>query len=110
MFPHRTNGGTPTKNYTIMKGVGIMLSLKQLDELKSIDISAVDKNTLADISGMTFDNSLSREERMRRILRLTKNPYCFRYGDMAVKVEFSDGCPPLQDVMTNFLIRQKSGL
>ena len=39
-----------------------------------------------------------------------KNPYCFRCGDTAVKLEFADNGPPLQDIMTGFLVRQKSGL
>jgi len=47
---------------------------------------------------------------LNRILRTAKNPYCFRYGDTAVKLEFTDDGPPLQDVMADFLIRQKSGL
>ena len=59
---------------------------------------------------ISFDNSLPQRERAARILEQVKNPYCFRHGDTAVKIEFSDDGPPLQDVIANFLIRQKSGL
>jgi len=29
---------------------------------------------------------------------------------MAVKLEFTEGGPPMQDLMASFLLRQKSGL
>ena len=78
--------------------------------MKAMDIQAVDKNTLADMSGFEFDNSLSQEERVKRIFEKIKNPYLFRLGDMAVKLEFADNGPSLQDLMTSFLLRQKCGL
>lgn len=87
-----------------------MLKPTKIEELRNVDISAVDKTALADVSRVKLDNSLPKDKRMARILRATKNPYCFRYGDMAVKIEFADNAPPLQDTMTDFLIRQKSGL
>ena len=78
--------------------------------MKAMDIQAVDKDTLADMSGFEFDNSLSQEERVKRIFEKIKNPYLFRLGDMAVKLEFADNGPSLQDLMTSFLLRQKCGL
>ena len=38
------------------------------------------------------------------------NPYCFRYGDMAIKLEFAEDGPSLQELLTGFFLRQKSGL
>ncbi len=87
-----------------------MLTHAKLEEMQSVNIGAVDKDTLADVSRVKLDNSLPKDKRMARILRAAKNPYCFRYGDMAVKIEFVDNAPPLQDTMQSFLIRQKSGV
>ena len=87
-----------------------MLKQEQINMMQSVDIATVDKAQLADVSGITFDNSLSKGERAARILEQVKNPYCFRLGGTAVKIEFSDDGPPLQDVIANFLIRQKGGL
>ena len=42
--------------------------------------------------------------------RTLKNPFCFRYGNMGILTTFDDDAPPLEDVLTNFLIRKKSGL
>lgn len=86
------------------------LKLEQIPELRNMDIAMVDKSKLPDMSRIELDASLSKEERLSRILRTAKNPYCFRYGDTAVKLEFADDGPSLQDVMADFLIRQKSGL
>ena len=57
-----------------------------------------------------FDNSLSMEQRAARILEQFKNPYCFRYGDMAIKLEFAEDGPSLQELLTAYFLRQKSGL
>ena len=87
-----------------------MLNPEQINVMQNVDIATVDKSQLADVSGISFDNSLPQRERAARILEQVKNPYCFRHGDTAVKIEFSDDGPPLQDLIANFLIRQKSGL
>ena len=34
----------------------------------------------------------------------------FRYGDMAIKLEFAEDGPSLQELLTGFFLRQKSGL
>ena len=81
-----------------------------ITELASVDIDTVSKDDLVDVSGFTFDNSIPQEQRAARILQTVKNPYCFRVGDMGVKLEFSEDAPALQDVFTDFLIRKKSGL
>jgi len=87
-----------------------MITQNQLNDMRAVDIRTVDKAALSDVSGFQFDTTLSQEERAAQIISLTKNPYCFRYEDTAVKVEFAEDGPPLQDVMSGFLVRQKSGL
>lgn len=87
-----------------------MLSTQKIEELRCVDIGAVDTGALPDISRVKLDNSLPKDKRMARILRAAKNPYCFRYEDMGVKIEFTDTAPSLQDTMARFLVRQKSGL
>lgn len=83
---------------------------EQLNKLQNVDIRAVDKGTLEDMSSFQFNNALSHQERVKQLLEHLKNPYCFRVGQTAVKVEFSDSGPRLQNVIAGFLIRQKSGL
>ena len=72
-----------------------------LTELAGVDITTVNKEDLVDVSGLTFDNTVPREQRAAQVLRKVKNPYCFRVGDMGVKLEFLDSAPPLEDCFTN---------
>ncbi len=81
-----------------------------ITDLANVNIDAVNKEDLVDVSGFTFDTSVPQEQRAARILATVKNPYCFRVGDIGVKLEFPDNFPALQDVFTDLLKRKKSGL
>lgn len=81
-----------------------------ITDLANVNIETVNKEELVDVSGFTFDNTVPQEQRAARIIAATKNPYCFRVGDMGVKLEFSEDAPALQDVFTDLLKRKKSGL
>ena len=56
------------------------LTAKELEQMKSVDIGAVAPESLPDVSGMTFDTSLPREERIALFLQAVENPYCFCIG------------------------------
>ena len=71
------------------------LNAQVIEKMQSVNLDAVDKETLVDASSFVFDNSLPLEKRAARMLEQLKNPYCFRYGDMAIKLEFAeDGLSP----------------
>ena len=91
-------------------GFTVRLTAQELERMKSVDIGAVSPESLPDVSGMTFDNTLSRKERVTRFLQIAKNLYCFNIGGVGVKIEFAESGPSLQDTLTDYLIRQKSGL
>lgn len=59
-----------------------------ISELASVDIEAVNKEDLVDVSGFTFDTTVPQEQRAAKVIAAVKNPYCFRVGDMGVKLEF----------------------
>ena len=88
----------------------VKLTTQELEQMRSVDIGAVAAESLPDVSGMTFDNALSRKERISRFLQTVKNPYCFCIGGVGVKIEFAESGPSLQDKLTDFLLRQRSGL
>ena len=85
---------------------------RQIDiaALAGADIRKMDKEKLVDVSGMPLDPSVPRKLRAGYILKTTGNPYCFRVGDLGVKLEFLDSAPSLQDVLSDFFQRKKSGL
>ena len=84
------------------------MTTAQLESMRRVDIAAIDKDALVDVSGMTFDNTLPKEQRAANMLAVMKNPYCFRHGDMVIKLEFADDGPSLQDLLTSFFLRMKS--
>ncbi|WP_375105212.1 DUF6870 family protein [Paenibacillus sp. RS8] len=87
-----------------------MITTALIDYFMSVDMETVDTEKLADISTLEFDNSLPIEKRPAYVLEKLKNPLCFRCGEVGVKLEFDDAAPPIQEVLTNFMIRKKSGL
>lgn len=70
------------------------LTAQQLEQMKSVNTGAVSADALADVSGMAFDRTLPREERLARFVKRAVNPYCFSVGGAGVKIEFAEGSPP----------------
>ena len=85
------------------------LTAQDVVKMKSVNIGEVNADMLSDVSGMAFDNSQSRKERMSSFLCHADNPYCFCVGGVGVKIEFSEDGPSLQDTLAAFLLRIKSG-
>ena len=75
--------------------------------LSCVDIQKMNKDELTDISSMKLDPSVPQELRAAYMLKEMGNPYCFRVGDLGVKVEFLDNAPPLQDALSDFFQRKK---
>ena len=88
----------------------VVITPEMIDSFMSVDMETVNMESLADISKLEFDNSLLKEKRLAYVLEKLKNPFCFRYGEMGIKLEFDENAPPIQEVLTSFLIRKKSGL
>ena len=87
-----------------------MITPEMIDNFMSVNMDTVNVESLADISTLELNNSLPKEERLDYVLEKLKNPFCFRYGETGIKLEFDDNAPPMGEVLTNFLIRKKSGL
>lgn len=81
-----------------------------ISALASVEIQEMNKNELVDVSSLALDPGIPLELRAGYILKATGNPYCFRVGDLGVKLEFPDSAPSLQDALSNFFQRKKSGL
>ena len=73
------------------------------EEMKAVDIRTVDKDTLVDIRDVKIDRSLPKEERIRSFVEQIKNPYCFKCGNVAVKMVFADTDVTLEDRMEHYL-------
>lgn len=73
----------------------------ELDAMKNVDVSNVDKSDLVNIEDVVVDGSLPQKERIMDYLRQIRNPYCYLSGGMVVKVSFA-GKTRLEDCMARY--------
>ena len=76
--------------------------LEQLQEMAQTDIRTVDPKELVDVESVTIRTDLPDKERVADFLRQIKNPYCYLYRGMVVKVSFS-GKRRLEDCLKDCL-------
>ena len=58
---------------------------------------------LVDIRDVVIDKSLPLEERVRSYVEQIKNPYCFKVGDVVVRVSYADKDKSLTDSLTSMI-------
>lgn len=71
--------------------------------LKSVDIKNVDKGSLIDLDEVQIDDTRPVSERILSFLQQVQNPYCFRIGDVAVKVNYKPDGPSFQQNFEDLL-------
>lgn len=76
---------------------------EQLEIFRQTDIHTINRDELVDISTVHIDTNLPRQERLASYLAQIKNPYCFKCGQMAVKVSFAPDGPDLQERLVEYL-------
>ncbi len=78
-------------------------SSEKVEEWINVDVREVDMDTLVDIRDVNIDMDWPREKRIEEFIRQIKNPYCFKVGKVAVKVEFSEGDATFEDRVKEYL-------
>ena len=58
---------------------------------------------LVDIRDVVIDKSLPLEERVRSYVEQIKDPYCFKVGDVVVRVSYADKDKSLTDSLTSMI-------
>ena len=80
-------------------------SSNDITSMKDVDIRSVDKSNLVDLETIQIDSSKPVQERIQSFLQQIQNPYCFRIGEVAVKVNYRSEGPSFQqnfeDVLRN---------
>ena len=84
-----------------------MIDRSQLQELKDVDITQVDRNILVDIKDVKIDSSSSAEEKVERYIKEIKNPYCFLCGDTPVKIRFVSETKSLKKSLGDYFMSLK---
>jgi len=73
-----------------------------LDAMQSVDIRTVDPSTLEDIRDVTIEPSLPFAEKAITYLNQIKNAYCFKCGDVIIKVIHAETTTTIDDCMEGF--------
>lgn len=58
---------------------------------------------LVDIRDVVIDKSLTLEDRVRSYVEQIKDPYCFKVGDVVVRVSYADKDKSLTDSFTSMI-------
>ena len=83
--------------------LSLNVTSEELRALSEVDIRTVDRSSLVDAESVKINTELSTEERIADYIRQIKNPYCYLYKGMVVKISFS-GKRKLEDCMKDSLI------
>ena len=76
--------------------------LERLQEMAQVDIRTVDPKELVDIESVKIQTGLPDAERIMDFIKQIKNPYCYLYHGMIVKISFS-GKRRLEDCLKDCL-------
>ena len=71
--------------------------------MESREIEGINLDNLIDICNIKVDTSLPAEERIADYIRQIKNPYCYKCGDIVVKIKFADTDVTMEECMENYL-------
>lgn len=95
------NKSVPTKLNSERTGEQV-LDIAQLQNLKSVGAVDCNLSSLADLKDISVDTSQPTANRMISFAKQIKNPYLFKVGEIAVKVEYGEG-KNLSDALVDIL-------
>lgn len=81
----------------------MMVKQAELEQMRQTDIQSVDIDTLVDIRDVEIDSKLDKEEKIEMYLHQIKNPYCVRYKDVKIQMDFNDKGQSLDEKIEQFL-------
>lgn len=82
----------------------LMINESQWQQMKNVDIRTVNKEDLVDLNSIDIDDSIPVSDRIENFVRQIKNPYCFKVGDIAVKVVYKENGPTFQQNFEEMLL------
>lgn len=84
-----------------------MWTKDELKQLSQIDIETINSNELLDITDLNIPPELSNEEKLELLSHCLKNPYCFKVGNISVKINFSkQHNQNLVDCLSDYFIKK----
>lgn len=81
-----------------------ILNKADMQMMKDVDIRTVERSELVDLNSVVIDEDKPIAERMEAFVKQIRNPYCFRVGDVAVKVVYKENGPTFQQNFEEMLL------
>lgn len=81
-----------------------ILNKADMQMMKDVDIRTVERSELVDLNSVVIDENKPIAERMEAFVKQIRNPYCFRVGDVAVKVVYKENGPTFQQNFEEMLL------
>ena len=72
------------------------------ESMRNVDIRTVDISTLMDIRKVNIDPYQPFEEKAIAYINQIRNAYCFKCGDVVVKISYAQTTTSLDDCMEGF--------
>ena len=79
------------------------LPYHDLTTMQSVDIRTVDPSTLVNIKDVNIDATLPFAQKAADYLRQVGNAYCFKCGDVIVKIKHSNTTTTINNCMEVYL-------
>jgi len=76
-----------------------------LEQMKNVNIRSVNPADLADLSDVKINLRIPRDERLKDFIRQIKNPYCYKVGNIVIKVKFSDDGTTLENIFKQICMK-----
>ena len=88
LISHIVQAGAHILYYAANREGKKMITKLQLQQMRNLDITQVDRSTLVDIRNIHVDSSLPAAKKMQSYFEQIVNPYCFLCGDTPVRIRF----------------------
>lgn len=79
------------------------MTLKELEQLKQVDVRTISHNELIDLKEIKIDEEASKKQRIQQFVEQIKNPFCFKVGEIVVSVGFSNDGISFEERMKQYL-------
>lgn len=77
--------------------------LKKLNKTKETNFDDICLSELDDICELKISKKQNTNEKIVDFIKSTNNPYCFKYGDKLIKIEFSNNGKQAEECLTNVI-------
>lgn len=81
----------------------LTLKVSELNHLKNVSIENFNIDDLVDLKDIRIDKDSSVQSKIASFIEQIKNPYFFKVGKIAVKLNFDEEGPTFQERLLNSL-------